>query len=90
MVPRGVLRKGFIEFRAIITRLIETIIIPLLPLHIFGDLPDLTYTGEAASVIRTLLRVVVVVLVLEVVILLTSSVSPARWLAATPSRRCSR
>ena len=26
MVPRGVLRKGFIEFRAIITRLIETII----------------------------------------------------------------
>ena len=28
MVPRGVLRKGFIEFRAIITRLIETIIIP--------------------------------------------------------------
>jgi len=71
MVPRGVLRKGFIEFRAIITRLIETIIIPLLPLHIFGIFLNLTYTGEAASVIRTLLRVVVVVLVLEVVILLT-------------------
>ena len=34
MVPRGVLRKGFVEFRAIITRLIERIIIPLLPLHI--------------------------------------------------------
>ena len=31
MVPRGVLRKGFIEFRAIITRVIERIIIPLLP-----------------------------------------------------------
>jgi len=71
MVPRGVLRKGFIEFRAIITRLIETIIIPLLPLHIFGIFLNLTYTGEAASIIRTLLRVVVVVLVLEVVILLT-------------------
>ena len=71
MVPRGVLRKGFIEFRAIITRLIETIIIPLLPLHIFGIFLNLTYTGEAASVIRTLLRVVIVVLVLEVVILLT-------------------
>ena len=71
MVPRGVLRKGFIEFRAIITRLIETIIIPLLPLHIFGIFLNLTYTGEAASVIRTLLRVVVVVILLEVVILLT-------------------
>jgi len=71
MVPRGVLRKGFIEFRAIITRLIETIIIPLLPLHIFGIFLNLTYTGEAASVIRTLVRVVIVVLVLEVIILLT-------------------
>ena len=69
MVPRGVLRKGFIEFRAIITRLIERIIIPLLPLHIFGIFLNLTYTGEAWSVMHALLRVVVVVLVLEVVIL---------------------
>ena len=69
MVPRGVLRKGFIEFRAIITRLIERIIIPLLPLHIFGIFLNLTYTGEAWSVMHALLRVVVVVLVLEIVIL---------------------
>ena len=69
MVPRGVLRKGFIEFRAIITRLIERIIIPLLPLHIFGIFLNLTYTGEAWSIMRTLVRVVIVVLLLEVVIL---------------------
>ncbi|RAX20130.1 MULTISPECIES: dicarboxylate/amino acid:cation symporter [Actinomyces] len=69
MVPRGVLRKGFIEFRAIITALIERIIIPLLPLHIFGIFLNLTYTGEAWAIMRTLLRVVVVVLLLEVVIL---------------------
>ena len=68
MVPRGALRKGFIEFRAIITRLIETIAIPLL-LHIRGIFLNLTYTGEAAATIRTLLRVVVVVLMLDVVIL---------------------
>ena len=69
LIPRGVLRKGFIEFRAIITRLIERIIIPLLPLHIFGIFLDLAYTGDAWTVMHTLLRVVVVVLVLEVVIL---------------------
>lgn len=69
MVPRGVLRKGFIEFRAIITKLIERIIIPLLPLHIFGIFLNLTYTGEAWAIMRTLVRVVVVVLLLEVVIL---------------------
>ena len=71
MVPRGVLRKAFIEFRAIITKLIERIIIPLLPLHIFGIFLNLTYTGEAWSVMRTLVRVVVLVLVLEIVILAT-------------------
>ena len=71
MVPRGVLRKGFIEFRAIITRVIERIIVPLLPLNIFGTFLNLTYTGEAWSVMRALLRVVLVVLALEVVILLT-------------------
>ena len=71
LVPRGVLRKGFIEFRAIITRLIENIIVPLLPLHIFGIFLNLTYTGEAVHSMRTLIRVVVIVLVLEVVILLT-------------------
>ena len=71
LVPRGVLRKGFIEFRAIITRLIENIIVPLLPLHIFGIFLNLTYTGEAVHIMRTLIRVVVIVLMLEVVILLT-------------------
>ncbi len=71
MIPRGVMRKGFIEFRAIITKLIERIIIPLLPLHIFGIFLNLTYTGEAWDIMRTLVRVVVVVLLLEVVILLT-------------------
>ena len=71
LVPRGVLRKGFIEFRAIITRLIENIIVPLLPLHILGIFLNLTYTGEAVHIMRTLIRVVVIVLILEVVILLT-------------------
>ena len=71
LVPRGVMRKGFIEFRAIITRLIENIIVPLLPLHIFGIFLNLTYTGEAVHIMRTLIRVVVIVLILEVVILLT-------------------
>ncbi|OKL47647.1 sodium:proton antiporter [Boudabousia liubingyangii] len=69
MVPRGVLRKGFIEFRHIITAVIEKVIIPLLPLHIFGIFLNLTMGGTVWNVINVLLRVVVVVLVLEVVIL---------------------
>lgn len=71
LVPRGVLRKGFVEFREIISALISKIIIPLLPLHIFGIFLNLTESGEAAAIIQVLLKVVVVVLLLEVVILLT-------------------
>ncbi|MCD4549786.1 MULTISPECIES: dicarboxylate/amino acid:cation symporter [unclassified Schaalia] len=70
-VPRGVLRKGVIELRAIITRLIEKVIVPLLPLHIFGIFLNFTYTGEAWGIMRNMLSVVVIVLILELVILLT-------------------
>lgn len=71
MVPRGVLRKGAIEFREIISALIAKIIIPLLPLHIFGIFLGLTESGQAFAIVTVLLKVVVVVLLLEVVILLT-------------------
>lgn len=69
IMPRGVLRRGFLEFREIINALIKRVIIPLLPLHIFGIFLNLTQSGEAVHVISTLLVVVVVLLILEAVIL---------------------
>ncbi len=71
LAPRGVLRKGFLEFRVIVTGLISKVIVPLLPLHIFGIFLNLTEADAVAPIIRVLLRVVVLVLLLEVVILLT-------------------
>ena len=70
LVPRGVLRKGFLEFREIITKLISNVIVPLLPLHIFGIFLNMTLAGDVAKTIRVLLAVVVIVILLEVVILL--------------------
>lgn len=49
IVPRGVLRRGFLEFREIITALISRVIIPLLPLHIFGIFLNLSSSGEAGQ-----------------------------------------
>lgn len=71
LVSRGVLRRGFVEFRKIIIRLIERVIIPLLPLHIFGIFLNMTKSGAVMKVIVVLLTVVVLVLMLEVVILAT-------------------
>lgn len=75
LVPRGVLRKGFIEFREIISKLISKVIIPLLPLHIFGIFLNLTMTGKVTEILSVLLKVVILVLVLEVVILLTQFIT---------------
>ncbi|MDP9800603.1 Na+/H+-dicarboxylate symporter [Arcanobacterium wilhelmae] len=69
LAPRGVIRKGFVEFREIITGLISKVIIPFLPLHIFGIFLNLTQGGEIAKIIATLVKIVVFVLVLEVIIL---------------------
>ncbi|MFY9263513.1 MAG: dicarboxylate/amino acid:cation symporter [Actinomycetaceae bacterium] len=69
LAPRGVIRKAFIEFREIITELIAKIIIPLLPLHIFGIFLNLTAAGSILDILSVLGKVVVVVLLLEVVIL---------------------
>lgn len=69
LAPRGVIRKGFVEFREIITGLISKVIVPLLPLHIFGIFLNLTQAGEIAKIIATLAKIVVFVLILEVIIL---------------------
>lgn len=57
-------------FRDIVMGVIEKIIIPLLPLHIFGIFLNITATGQAASVIATVLKVIALVFVLHIVLLL--------------------
>lgn len=69
LAPRGVIRKGFVEFREIITSLISKVIVPLLPLHIFGIFLNLTSTGNIGPIIAAVAKIVVFVLVLEVIIL---------------------
>jgi Na+/H+-dicarboxylate symporter len=45
------LKKGFAEFRTIIEKTIQAVIIPLLPLYIFGIFLGMTFTGEAYHII---------------------------------------
>ncbi len=64
------LSEGFDGFRDIIMSVIRKVIIPLLPLHIFGIFLNITATGQAASVIATTLKVIILVFVLHIVLLL--------------------
>jgi Na+/H+-dicarboxylate symporter len=64
------LQKGFVDLRNIITKLIEKVIIPLLPLHIFGLFLNITVSGQVASIMSMFVKVILVIFVLHVLLLL--------------------
>jgi Na+/H+-dicarboxylate symporter len=64
------LRGGFADFRHIVTRLIEAVIIPLLPLHIFGIFLNMAVSGRVMGVVVMFLKVIGVIFVLHILLLL--------------------
>ncbi|MDL2221447.1 dicarboxylate/amino acid:cation symporter [Parabacteroides sp. OttesenSCG-928-N08] len=64
------LRNGFKDFEAIIIKLIERVIVPLLPLHIFGIFLNMTVSGQVMSIIGMFLKVILVIFVLHILLLL--------------------
>ncbi|WP_028822368.1 dicarboxylate/amino acid:cation symporter [Propionimicrobium lymphophilum] len=69
-IKSDALFKGFVELRDIVIAVIEKIIIPLLPLYIFGIFLNMTNSGQAFEVIITFLGVVIFVFILTVILLL--------------------
>ena len=65
-----VLHDAFADFQQIITKLIAAVIIPLLPLHIFGIFLNMTVSGHVASIILMFLKVIIVIFILHVLLLL--------------------
>ena len=64
------LKKGFTEFRTIIEKTIQAVIIPLLPLYIFGIFLGMTFTGEAYHIIVVFAKIICIIFLLHIVILL--------------------
>lgn len=65
-----VLFRGAVEFRTIIEAVIRKVIVPALPLFIFGIFMDLSASGSAMTVVTKFLLVAVVSLALTFVVLL--------------------
>ena len=70
VVKGDVMRRGFLEFREIINMVIQKVIIPLLPIYIFGIFLNMTQGGQVATVIVTFLGVVVFVFILTAIMLI--------------------
>ncbi|WP_462417109.1 dicarboxylate/amino acid:cation symporter [Kytococcus sp. Marseille-QA3725] len=70
LVKGDVLQRGFEEFREIVNAVITGVIIPLLPLYVFGVFLNMAAAGEAMKVLTTFAGVIVMVFALTVVLLL--------------------
>ena len=69
-IKGSVLQSFFVDFRDIITKFISAVIVPLLPLHIFGIFLNITVSGQVAVVILMFLKVIAFIFILHITILL--------------------
>ncbi|MFD1136549.1 dicarboxylate/amino acid:cation symporter [Paenibacillus urinalis] len=63
------LQNVMIDFRAIIEKLIASVIIPLLPYHIFCVFANLTYGGQVTMILSVFVKVFVMIIVLHILYL---------------------
>ena len=64
------LKGGFNEFRTIVSKTIGNVIIPLLPVYIFGIFLNMAAVGQVASVLTAFVAIVAIIFVMTVVLLL--------------------
>jgi len=90
LVRKGALQESFEQLRTIIVRIIEVIVVPLLPLYIFGMFLGLTMNGQIWTVIGTFLAVIVLVFAMTVVVLLAQYGVAGAALGKNPLRMLAR
>ena len=64
------LRRCASEFRDVVTKVIAKLIIPLLPLYIFGIFLDMTVSGQTLRIVTVFAQVILVIFALHLFILL--------------------
>lgn len=69
-IKGNVLKNGFNDFKEIIELLIHKMIIPFLPLYIFGLFLSMTNSGHIFSIIAIFIKIIVLVLILQAILLL--------------------
>lgn len=63
------LKSSFDEFKAIVTHAIGKVIIPLLPIYIFGLFLDMTASGQVGPVLASFVQIILIIFILTAVLL---------------------
>ena len=64
------LRAGALEFKEVVSRTISGLLIPLLPIYIFGLFLNMTFSGQVWQVISVFASIIMIILALHIFILL--------------------
>ncbi len=68
-LPTKYLRNVAIDFKEIVNRVISKVIIPLLPLYIFGIFMNMTISGQVGGILMTFISIIAVIFGLHVFVL---------------------
>lgn len=64
------LRDAFCDFRDIIVKTIQSVILPCLPVYIFGIFLNMTHSGQVMAVLAVFVKVIAVIFVMHIALLL--------------------
>ncbi|MBR2352014.1 MAG: dicarboxylate/amino acid:cation symporter [Alistipes sp.] len=70
VIKGDTLRRGFDDFREVVTLTIERVIIPMLPLYIFGIFMSMTVGGQVTSVLGVFVKLIVLIFAMTLLILI--------------------
>lgn len=85
-IKGNTLQNAMNDFRDIIEKLIEKVIIPLLPVHIFGIFANMTQGGQVGAIISVFAKVFVMIIALHLLFLLLQYSAAGTLMKANPLR----
>lgn len=82
----AVLYEAFSDFGDIIVRVLETIIIPFLPVYIFGNFANMSYSGAVFSVLSIFWKVFLVVIAMHLLYVSLMFIAAGTYAGKNPFR----
>lgn len=69
-IKGNTIKKSMEEFKEIINKVISNVVIPFLPVYIFGIFLDITLSGKVGAILSVFIKIIVFIFILTVILLL--------------------
>lgn len=84
------LKRTVEDFKLIIVKTIESIILPLLPIYIFGIFLNMTHSGQVFGVLTVFIKIIGIIFLLHIFLLIFQYVIAALFVHKNPFRMLAR